>query len=274
MYGRCDYLRGGDKVMSDVIAPEDASRKERRALILSGLLALVTLVGSIHEFGPGLKEIADGIVHWLCAFEPSELFNDMLTKLTGCQRQYLYVPLNGRNIPITYRYFNDICRNAYPVLDRTDCSQFNVLSMLNVPGAAINALGKYFARYGMIGGIFFVASIASVLALPGMWADVQAKGKQVGEKLAKRSVPARILLCVVGAYVGIAALVMIVAFMGGIISYILLVAASFASSIAALLLWLCAPPLLLLAALLRPVEFWHALHTLKNSAGALVGLKK
>jgi hypothetical protein len=61
--------------MSEVIAPEGGSRKERRALILSGLLALVTLVGSIHEFGPGLKDIADGIVHWLCVFEPSQLFD-------------------------------------------------------------------------------------------------------------------------------------------------------------------------------------------------------
>jgi amino acid transporter len=186
----------------------------------------------------------------------------------------MYIALNGHNLPITYRYFNDICRNAYPVLDRTDCSQFNVFSMLNIPGAALNALGKYFVRYGMIGGIFFVASIASVLALPGMWADVQAQGMQVREKLARRSLPTRVLLCAVGAYVGIAAIVMIVAFMGGIIAYILLVTASFVSSIAALLMWLCAPPLLLLAALLRPVEFLHALHTLKNAVGALIGLKR
>jgi hypothetical protein len=126
----------------------------------------------------------------------------------------------------------------------------------------------------MLGGAFFVASVAGTLTLPGLWTDVQAHAKRLRERLGRYGLPAWVVVCAAGVYVGIPLLIVIVAFVANTISDILLFVASTVSAVAALLLWISGSFLLLLAALLRPVELWHALRTLRDVVGRLAGSKK
>jgi hypothetical protein len=241
-----------------------AIEKKRSQLIPTAISLSVAgflVFDAIHEYGPHIKDVSDGMVESLCRFKPVNIVDYLIEALTSC----ISVPAMYEGIPFTQHAFDGVCDSVSNMHDHFSCPEFHFwagithLSLLNIPLAVTSIAVALYYHDGMVACIIeAVGLVACTLILRKelfFWAR---------ERFLFQPFPIGIVRMLVEIYFGLALVPVVASGAAIIIKGPLYLAFYTLSGVLGLLLWFVGIPAVLFVLLQRPVELYHVYNAVKE----------